>query len=179
MSNLDPKVDAKAQAKADKAYAKAARPWHKKKRTWVLGAIAVLAAFTAFSGGGESGSAGGSDSSATATETPEAKAKPSAVTAAKMLEDLKGNALKAKSTYEGKYLKITGKVYNIDASGDYFSVDGVNDEFTLTGIMMNIGEEHLAQVQEFTVGQTVTVIGTVSDVGELLGYSVDVESIVS
>lgn len=34
--------NAKAQAKADKAYRKASRPWFKKKRTWILGAILLL-----------------------------------------------------------------------------------------------------------------------------------------
>lgn len=179
MSNLDPQTEAKAQAKAQKAYAKAARPWHKKKRTWLLGGFAVIVAVAMFSGGGDAGTTADADSnSSSQTQTEEPKATPMAVTAAQMLKDLEGNALKAKSTYQDKYVKITGKVYNIDASGDYFSVDGVNDEFTITGIMMNIGEEHLAQVQEFQVGDKVTVIGTVTDVGEILGYSVDVESIV-
>jgi hypothetical protein len=34
--------DARAQAKAAKAYARAQRPWYRKKRWWALGAIALL-----------------------------------------------------------------------------------------------------------------------------------------
>lgn len=176
MSGIDPKLDAKAQAKADKAYAKAARPWHKKKRTWVLGAGALLVAAAAMSGG--SGDSSSTSSSTDQSTQSEVQAKPMVVTAAQMLKDLNANALKAASTYKDKYVQITGKVYNIDASGDYFSVDGVNDEFTITGIMMNISDEQRAEVENFEVGKTVvTVTGTVTDVGEILGYQVDVESI--
>jgi hypothetical protein len=45
--------DAKAEAKAAKAYAKATRPWFKKKRWWLAGLVIVIIA--AVAGGGGSG----------------------------------------------------------------------------------------------------------------------------
>ena len=49
--------EAKAHARADKAYRKATRPWYKKKRFWLLGIVAlfaVIAIASALSGGGNS-----------------------------------------------------------------------------------------------------------------------------
>jgi hypothetical protein len=45
--------NAKAQAKADKAYAKASRPWYKKKRFLIPGAILVIAVLASLGGGGD------------------------------------------------------------------------------------------------------------------------------
>jgi hypothetical protein len=70
--------DAKAQAKADKAYRKASRPWFKKKRFWVLGIIVLLVLISALSGGGDDTSATSSGSASdtsqnTAPEFPGAQ----------------------------------------------------------------------------------------------------------
>jgi hypothetical protein len=67
----DPK-SAKAQAKAEKAYAKASRPWYKKKRFWLLAIIVliVIIVIISTSGGGgssSSSSSGGASSGGTKT----------------------------------------------------------------------------------------------------------------
>lgn len=97
------------------------------------------------------------------------------VTAQQMISDLEGNALAASNTYKGKRVTVTGNVSNIDASGDYFSITG--DELSFTNIMINIEEEHLDTVSSFSEGQSVTVTGEVTDVGEILGYSIKAETI--
>ena len=53
MSEAPPIVDPKAQAAADKAYAKAQRPWYKKKR-WIisLAVVAIIVISAVASGGG-------------------------------------------------------------------------------------------------------------------------------
>lgn len=165
-------VDPKAQAKADKAYAKATRPWFKKKRFILLGSIALVAIFSAASGGGDS-----TNTPATA-ESSEAVTEEVAivVTAQKMIEDLEANALAASTTYEGKRVTVTGKVGNIDASGDYFSIEGT-DEFSFTNVQIFINDDQVSTVSGYTAGQEVTVTGTVTEVGEILGYSIDAESL--
>ncbi|MGH3346368.1 MAG: Ltp family lipoprotein, partial [Nocardioides sp.] len=45
-------MDPKAQAKADKAYAKASRPWYQKKRWWLVGTIVLIVVIAAASSGG-------------------------------------------------------------------------------------------------------------------------------
>jgi hypothetical protein len=63
----DPK-SAKAQAKAEKAYRKASRPFYKKKRFILLAVIAIIAIIAiATSGSGESGSSSSSDGGSSST----------------------------------------------------------------------------------------------------------------
>ena len=181
MSETSGSVDPKAQAKADKAYAKATRPWFKKKRFIALGAIALLVVFNAATGGSDSGTSdtpAAAESAPAAAESAPAAAEEAAleVTAQKMIEDLEGNALNAANTYEGKRVIITGKVGNIDASGDYFSLEGTAD-FSLTFVQIYINDDQVATVSGYTKGQDVTVTGTVTDVGEIIGYSIDAESL--
>lgn len=62
--------EAKAERKAEKAKAKAMRPWFKKKRFILLGVIGLLVVVTvAQNGGGDSGSTSTSSSESTTTET--------------------------------------------------------------------------------------------------------------
>ena len=157
-------------SEANEAPKDATRPWFKKKRFWAIGVVVLVIAMQA--GGGSSDS----NNSATDTAT-EAPAEPATeVTAQKLITDLEGNALNAKTTWEDKRVKITGIVYNIDASGDYFSLRG-DDEFSFTNVTVNIDESLVGAVSAFTIGQEVTVTGKITGVGEILGYSVDAESI--
>jgi predicted 3-demethylubiquinone-9 3-methyltransferase (glyoxalase superfamily) len=61
--------EAKARAKADKAYAKATRPWYKKKRFMIPLAFVVLMGIAAGASGGD-GTSGSADSGATQSDTP-------------------------------------------------------------------------------------------------------------
>jgi len=157
-------------SEANNAPKDAQRPWFKKKRFWAIGVVVLVIAMQA--GGGSSDS----NNSATDTAT-KAPAEPATeVTAEELIAALEGNALNAKTTWEDQRVKITGIVYNIDASGDYFSLRG-DDEFSFTNVTVNIDESLVAAVSAFTIGQKVTVTGTITGVGEILGYSVDAESI--
>ena len=162
----------KAQAKADKAYAKASRPWFKKKRFWLIGVIGLVVVINS------AGGTGSSDSSNSASNTSaEASAAPAVkVTAEELISQLEDNALAAKNTWEDKRVMITGILYNIDASGDYFSLRG-NNEFSLTNVQIFIDDNLIDAVSAFKKGQKVTVTGKISGVGEIMGYSVDAESI--
>lgn len=176
--------DAKARAKAEKAYKKASRPWYKKKRFWLLGLIALLIIIAVATSGGEdaetpTSSSSGSNQEGSDSQEPEEAASqeaPIEVTAQQLIDDLEGNALAASNEYKGKRVAVTGNVSTIDASGDYFSITGT-DEFTLTTVTINVDESFLDTVSNFSEGQEVTVTGEVTDVGEVLGYSIDAETI--
>lgn len=115
-----------------------------------------------------------------ASEPAETEAEPEPaleVTAAEMIETLEANALNAKETYEGKRVTVSGVVGNIDASGNYFSLDPEPDAFIITGVQVQTSEEFRDQVAAFTQGQEVVVTGTVTSVGEIMGYSIEAESI--
>jgi len=107
----------------------------------------------------------------------EPKPEPTEITARTLVDDLEANELNAANTYIDAYVKVTGQVSTIDAQGDYFDIDPTNDEYNFTLIQCYIDESHLDTVASFSEGQSVTVIGTITDVGEFLGYSIDVESI--
>ena len=156
-------------SEANEAPKDATRPWFKKKRFWAIGVVVLVIAMQA--GGGSSDS----NNSATDTAT-KAPAEPATeVTAQQLLADLEENPLGAKNTWDGKLVTITGIVDNIDASGDYFSLSA--GELTFIGVMVYIDDSFVDAVSAFKKGQEVTVTGTISDVGELMGYSVDAVSI--
>jgi hypothetical protein len=169
-TNDTPKDD-KAQAAADKAYKKASRPWFKKKRFWLIGIIAIAIISSVAGGGGDDTSGSSESSSESSAATPATK-----VTAEQLLSELEKNALSAKNTWEDTRVTITGTLDNIDASGNYFSLRG-NSEFSFINVQVFIDDSFVDQVSAFTKGQTVVVTGKITGVGELLGYSVDAESI--
>lgn len=152
---------------------KANRPFYKKKRIWLLGIIALIVFAQATSGDEDSSSTSASQSS----ESSETVAAEPAlvVTAEELVTALDENALAAKTTYEDKLVTITGKLSNIDASGDYFSLEGA--EYSFTNIQIFINDSFIDTVSKFKIGQTVTVTGKITSVGEILGYSVDAISI--
>jgi len=195
--------DARARAKADKAYAKATRPWFKKKRFWALGVIALLVLVQLVNGGEDdaknvavpagttSAAAPAVSGSGTAppSQSPEATQAPASsapaeavaeppivVSAQELIETLDSNALAASNTYKGKRVTVTGALATVDASGDYFTLRGT-DEYSFTNVQVYIEDEHLDIVSGLTAGQDVTVTGTVSDVGEIIGYSIQAETI--
>lgn len=143
----------------------------------VLGSIGSLA-------GGDEKATTSTTATATATATTttapapvQPKAPPMVVTADKLMTDLEGNALNASNTYKGKYVEVTGKLSNIDSGGKYFNITPMNEQFAIIGVQCYITEEQKASVAKFTKDQKITVIGTISDVGEIMGYSLKVESI--
>lgn len=128
-------------------------------------------------GGDKTTSTSAPATTANTAKQEQPKPAPLVVTADKLVEDLKNNALSANENYNGKYVELTGQLSNIDSSGKYFSLSPINDDFSLTSIMCYITEEQKATVAKFTNKQKVTVIGTITDIGEVMGYTLKVESI--
>lgn len=101
------------------------------------------------------------------------------VNANDMITMLDENPVVAAETYKDKYLEITGELGSIDSSGDYISVERTDDEITFTNIMCYIqNDEQLEAIKTLKRGDTVTVRGKCTDVGEVLGYFLDIDSIV-
>lgn len=148
-----------------------------KKWWFIVGIILiiVIGAGGALSGGEDKAPSG--DSNNTAEEPADEAKTPTKVTVDELMSALEENALKASEKYNGMYVELTGELSSIDASGDYFSLLPANDDWAFTGVQCDIEEEHLDKVMEFKSEQSVTVIGTITDVGEVLGYWLDVESI--
>ena len=100
------------------------------------------------------------------------------VTAGQLLDDLDNNALQAATTYKGKTLAIRGKLDNIDAQGDYIALIGEDDMFGFPDVQCFIKDDAtLQKVLELSKGEIIVVYGEVTNVGEVLGYSVEIHDI--
>ena len=94
-----------------------------------------------------------------------------------LMKALEVNPAKVAQVVKNKKLKIVGgKIVQIDSDGDSFSIDTGLFSFDIT---CNVKSNSVAQKQllEIRKGQQVDIYGQISHVGEVLGYSVDVDRI--
>ncbi|MBU5481744.1 OB-fold putative lipoprotein [Blautia sp. MSJ-19] len=146
------------------------------KLKWIVIAIIVIAILGAALGGESSSSTSTPSKTSTASEesTP---IEYTAVSVNDMMSDLDSNAMGASDKYKGQYLEITGKLTNIDASGKYIDLMADGD-FEIIGVQCYIkNDDQKAKVASLTKGDTVTLKGKCTDVGEVLGYSLDIDEI--
>ena len=101
------------------------------------------------------------------------------VTADELCEALDSNAASASDTYKDKYFAVTGKLSTIDSDGSYIGLAAMDeDSFYLVDIQCFIkSDEQFEKVKTLKKGDTITVRGKITDVGEILGYSLDIDSI--
>lgn len=152
---------------------------------WVIVGIVFIAIVSASGNDAETTtSTDGSDTTTTATTAVTTVA----TTAAKvyeevdlqtMLDDLNSNALKAEKTYQNKLVIVTGKIRNFDSDGEYISIVPVNaSDWSFDTVMCYIKNDgQLNFLLEKSTGDVVTIKGKVKSIGEVLGYSLDIDEI--
>lgn len=151
------------------------------KLKWVVLAVVAIGVIGAVGGNSDSGTTSTSSTStktesAKETDTP-APIEYTSVSVNDMMSDLDNNAMGASDKYKGQHLEITGKLTNIDASGEYINLMADGD-FEIIGVQCYIkNDDQKAKVLSLTKGDTVTLKGKCTDVGEVLGYSLDIEEI--
>ena len=94
-----------------------------------------------------------------------------------LFDDLTNNALLAKSTYKGAYVSVRGRLSNIDASGKYISISSDKNDYDhlFNSIQCYIKTEEVKKaVMGMATDSWITVKGKITDVGEILGYSMDI-----
>jgi hypothetical protein len=94
-----------------------------------------------------------------------------------LVDALSKNALNASNTYKDQYVEVTGRLSTIDSSGKYFGLDPING-WSLTNFLCYITSEQLEIVAGLERGDIVTVRGAITNVGEVLGYAMTVDSFV-
>lgn len=95
-----------------------------------------------------------------------------------LVNDLENNALKAENKYNNQYVELTGKLTSIDSSGAYICISPTNDTFTFIDVQCYIkNDEQKQKVAELNNGAIITVKGKIKSVGEVLGYSMDLDEI--
>lgn len=96
-----------------------------------------------------------------------------------LMNDLDGNALKASEKYEDQYVELNGKLSVIDSSGKYISITDASNPYAITGVQCFIkSEAQKTAIMEMSTGDMITVKGKITSVGEVLGYSLDIDEIV-
>lgn len=115
----------------------------------------------------------------TPTPTPEPVIEYVSVDLQTMLDELDSNALRAEQTYQKAYVELVGKISVIDSDGKYISIEPVNaDAWNFDSVRCDLKtDEHRAVIMSKGKGDTVTVRGQITDIGEILGYVLKVDTI--
>ena len=158
------------------------------KRPWFIAVIAIiiLGAIGGSLGGETADKPGKTDAPVSQSENinttqPESETPEITYTAyavSELMDDLNGNALKAAEKYRDQYVELTGRLNVIDSSGMYISIVSTQDEFAILGVQCYIkSEDQKTAVMDMAVGDTLVVKGKITDVGEILWYSLDIDSV--
>ena len=97
-----------------------------------------------------------------------------------MYEELDTNAFNAEEKYNDAYIKIKGRISNIDSDGGYISIEDVDaSEWDLFETVMCdfLNDEQREVLKTKSAGDIVTIEGQVYSVGEGLGYSMSIHTI--
>lgn len=109
--------------------------------------------------------------------TPDPEIEYQVFTVKQLVDDLNANALKAEQTYDGQYVEITGSLDVIDSDGKYIGLYPP-DAFVVMSVQCYIqNDAQREQVMGMSKGDMVTVRGKITDVGEIMGYTLDIDEI--
>lgn len=158
------------------------KPVYKKWWFWVL-LVVVVAAIAGGAGGSRGGQPSGGNAGQANSGMGKQQEEPVSYThyaVTELFDALKKNALSAEKTYNGQYVEIEGYLGTIDSSGKYICVEAApnNYDYLLDSVQCYIKSEgQTEQVLELAAGDPITVRGKITSVGEVLGYSLDIDSI--
>lgn len=96
-------------------------------------------------------------------------------------DELEKNAATAKQKYNGQYVEITGILKTIDSDLKYIGVYSTTDAWDLRGIHCSIKNQEQRNIitnTNISIKDTITVKGKITDVGEILGYFLDITEII-
>jgi RNA polymerase subunit RPABC4/transcription elongation factor Spt4 len=151
------------------------------KRVWFIIFVAIVVIGIASNLGGKQNEGSAS------TPAPSTTSGSNAATATKeytpydvsvLMSDLNSNAMKAEEKYKKANVKITGRLNVIDSSGKYISLTPTNDEYAIIGVQCYIkNEDQKNKIMNMSIGDTVILSGQIKDVGEIMGYSLDIDTI--
>ena len=158
--------------------AKNKKPIYKKWWFWLLVVIVIVS----IAGGDGEETPEKSDAPAVGTETEKAPEQISYVhyNVTELFDSLKDNPLKAEKTFQDQYVELEGYLSVIDSDGNYIGIGADPDDYDylLQTIHCEIEtDEQLDQILEMSIEDPIVVRGQITEIGELLGYSLDIDSI--
>lgn len=157
--------------------AKNKKPIYKKWWFWLIIVVVVIAIAVS---GGDSEPSDVPESSDKPVKTEAPVIEYIAVDVTELFDALNANAMKAKDTYYEKYLEITGYLGTIDSSGKYIGLTANPDDFdyVFSSITCNIkSDEQRETIMEMNAEEKIIIKGKITDVGEIMGYTLNIDSI--
>ena len=151
----------------------------KKVFKYGIGIIILLGVAGALVGNNNSGNSySSSSSSSSSKQVQEAPKNYAEADIDVLLGDAKNNAAKANRDYNGKYVKIVGGyVFNVESNARYIQIEG-SDPYTLIHVTCNPKDSKVKDAMiNLSKGQQVTVYGKITDVGEIMGYQLDMDKV--
>lgn len=140
--------------------------------------IIVIAIAGSAMSGGEKTNTGASTDGASSTSAAQQEITYTAYSVSELMNDLNTNAMNASDKYKGQYVELTGRLSTIDSDGNYISLLPEDDQFAIIGVSCYFqSDEQRAAVKDATVGDTLVVKGKITDVGEVLGYSLNIDEV--
>lgn len=176
-----------------KCGAKNKKPIYKKWWFYVL-IVLILAGIFGRTPSSSSSSTVPSSSKAASVQT-EAQTKPAAEATPKptpepitythykvteLFDALKANAMKAQNTFKDQYVEIEGYLGTIDSSGKYIGIGAEenNYDYLFQEVQCYIkSDEQRNAILEMNSGDYIVLRGKIISVGEVLGYSLNIDSI--
>jgi hypothetical protein len=151
--------EAKAQAKAAQAYARAQRPWFKKKRT-IIPSVFVLFIIVVSVSSGDEGGPGAGPSAKSPVSAP-----PLELDFKTFTKEFDSNQVAAESKYNDQVVRLTSKISNITDSGLSFHGPTDLENFSMTQVSCDVSDAN--SLIPLKNGQSVTFQGEVS--GQSMG----------
>ena len=150
---------------------------NKKSHPILIGIIVVFVLFAAIgSTGSDSTQINNTDTAVTTPEVIEYQV----YTVHEMVDTLEKNAMKAEATYDNQYVEITGRINVIDSDGDYISIVSTKDKYAFIGVQCYImNDEQTNILMDMSTNDIITVRGKITAVGEVLGYQLDINEIIT
>ena len=100
--------------------------------------------------------------------------------ATELFDALSANALNASQTLKGQYVELDGDVNVIDSDGKYIGVGAASTDYDY--LFQNVtcylkSDDQRQQVAAMKTNEPITVYGKITDVGEVLGFYLNIDSI--
>ncbi|MBQ6272660.1 MAG: hypothetical protein IJK63_00375 [Oscillospiraceae bacterium] len=154
----------------------------------LAGLLVIIVIICIFAGAGKkgadkltvNGSANPSDASVDTAKPEEPPVEYTHYDVTELFDALEGNAMKAQNTFKGQYVELEGYLGTIDSDGKYISLeaDPENYDYLFQSVHCSITtDEQREIIMELNKGEPIVVRGLITDVGEVMGYYLDIDSI--